>query len=206
MAGRYWFQQRRLLDRRPLRTQEGRRFRWLTERGAGAHPAGEFAHRDDFRTTRHIRFRRQLREQDQFKFFGGFEHIRFQNPSDPVAGPFNGLGDYLFSTVSNTAFNNAKVLQVYLFGARYSFTQKFDLTGAWYHLDQNSYKGNGCSDNSASQCSGTENVYSIMGDYKFTKRWDAYAGVAFSKVSDGLASGFLHTSTADPMLGFRFRF
>jgi predicted porin len=82
----------------------------------------------------------------------------------------------------------------------------FDLTGAWYHLDQNSYKGNGCSDNSASSCSGDENVYSLMGDYKWTKRFDTYAGVAFSKVADGLSAGYLHTSSADPMVGLRFRF
>jgi predicted porin len=143
---------------------------------------------------------------DQAKVFGGYEHIRLENPSAPIAGPFDGLGGYLFSVISNTTYTHPKVLQVYWVGARYAFTPKFDLTGAWYHEDQNSFKGNGCSDNSASSCSGTENVYSVMGDYKFTKRFDGYAGVAFSKVSNGLASGFLHTSTADPMVGFRFRF
>jgi hypothetical protein len=28
----------------------------------------------------------------------------------------------------------------------------------------------------------------------------------WSKVNDGLASGFLHTSTVDPMVGARFKF
>ena len=28
----------------------------------------------------------------------------------------------------------------------------------------------------------------------------------FSKVSDGTANGYLHTSTANPMIGFRFKF
>jgi predicted porin len=142
----------------------------------------------------------------QAKFFGGYEHIRFENPGNPVAGPFYGLGGYLFSVVSNTTYNNAKILQVSWLGARYSFTSDFDLTGAWYHLDQNSYKGNGCSNNSAGSCSGSENVYSIMGDYRFTKHFDGYAGVAFSHVANGLSSGFLNTSTADPMIGFRFKF
>ncbi len=45
-----------------------------------------------------------------------------------------------------------------------------------------------------------------MTDYRWTKRFDTYAGVMFSKVDDGLASGFLNTSTADPMVGFRFSF
>jgi predicted porin len=143
---------------------------------------------------------------DQFKAFGGYEHLRYGDPSNPVAGPFEGLGGYLFSTVNNTAYKNDKTLQIYWAGLRYSFTPKFDLTGAYYHLDQNSYKGNGCSDNSSGSCSGDENVYSLMGDYKFTKRFDAYGGVAFSNVADGLSSGYLHTSSADPMLGLRFRF
>ena len=45
-----------------------------------------------------------------------------------------------------------------------------------------------------------------MSDYRFTKRLDTYAGAMFSRVSDGLASGYLHTSTIDPMVGFRFKF
>ena len=142
---------------------------------------------------------------DQFKLFGGYEHIRYENPTVAIT-PFFGLGGYLFSAISNTSFTTPKVLQVSWLGARYSFTPDFDLTGAWYHVDQNSYKGNGCTNNSASSCSGTENVYSLMGDYRFTKHFDGYAGVAFSKVSNGLSSGFLKTSTADPMLGFRFKF
>jgi predicted porin len=142
---------------------------------------------------------------DHAKVFGGYEHIRYENPSEPIT-PFFGLGGYLFSSITTNAFTTPKVLRVYWAGARYSFTSKFDLTGAWYHVNQNSFKGNGCSDNSSSSCSGNENVYSAMGDYHFTKRFDAYAGVAFSKVSNGLSSGFLKTSNADPMIGFRFKF
>jgi predicted porin len=141
------------------------------------------------------------------KFFAGFEHIKFENPSLPILSPFSGLGGYFISVISNTAFPNDKILKSSWVGARYSFTQDWDLTGAWYHLDQNSFKaGDSCSNTSSAQCSGTENVYSLMTDYRWTKRFDTYAGVAFSKVSDGLANGFLHTSTADPMVGFRFKF
>ena len=61
-----------------------------------------------------------------------------------------------------------------------------------------------CSTASAATCSGSEDVYSVMTDYRWTKRFDTYAGVMLSRVFDGLASGFLNTSTADPMVGFRF--
>ena len=49
-------------------------------------------------------------------------------------------------------------------------------------------------------------MYSVKFDYRFTKRWDAYAGVMYSKVSDGLAAGFLNRSVTSPTLGLRFQF
>jgi hypothetical protein len=45
-----------------------------------------------------------------------------------------------------------------------------------------------------------------VADYRFAKRLDAYAGFMFSKVSDGLSSGFLNTSTIDPTVGVRLTF
>ena len=85
-------------------------------------------------------------------------------------------------------------------------TPDFDITGAWYHYDQDSYAVVKCSSAASAQCSGDLDAYSFRLDYRWTKRFDTYAGVMFSKVDDGLASGFLHTSTADPMVGFRFSF
>ena len=85
-------------------------------------------------------------------------------------------------------------------------TKEWDITGAWYHYNQNSFKGNGCSDTTFASCSGTLNAYSVMTDYRLSKRFDVYAGAMWSKVNNGLASGFLHTSTVDPMIGARFKF
>jgi len=143
---------------------------------------------------------------ENWKFFAGYEHINYKNPSLPITAPFSGLGGYYFSIVNNAAFPHTKTLEPSWLGARWKLSPQWDLTGAWYHYDQNSYKGNGCSDTSAGSCSGSENVYSLMTDYHWTKRFDTYAGIAWSKVSDGLASGFLHTSTYDPMIGARFQF
>jgi predicted porin len=144
---------------------------------------------------------------DQWKFSGGYEHIRYENPSLPITNPFSGLGGYYFSVINNNAYGaKDKVLQVSWIGAKYMISKDWDITGAWYHYDQNSFKGNGCSDTSASSCSGTLNAYSLMTDYRFSKRFDVYAGAMWSKVNDGLAAGFLHTSTVDPMIGARFKF
>ena len=143
---------------------------------------------------------------DAWKFSGGYEHIKYENPSLPITNPFSGLGGYYFSVINNNAFAHDKVLQVSWIGAKYSISKNWDITGAWYHYNQNSFKGNGCSDTSAASCSGTLNAYSLMTDYRLSKRFDVYAGAMWSKVSDGLASGYLHTSTVDPMVGARFKF
>ncbi|HEX6834623.1 MAG TPA: porin [Rudaea sp.] len=141
-----------------------------------------------------------------FKVSGGFEHINYSNPSLPVAAGFAGLGGYWVSVTNNAAFPHDKELEVSWIGLKYNFSKDFDVTGAWYHYDQNAYGAVKCSNASAGNCSGEENVYSVRFDYRFNKRFDVYAGAAYSKVEDGLANGFLHTSTWDPTIGFRFNF
>ena len=48
--------------------------------------------------------------------------------------------------------------------------------------------------------------FAIRDRSAYVERFDVYTGVMFSKVDDGMSSGYLHTSTADPMVGFRFKF
>lgn len=141
-----------------------------------------------------------------FKVSGGYEEITYSNPSLPVAAGFAGLGGYWVSVTNNAAFPHDKKLDVGWIGLKYSFSKDFDVTGAWYNYDQNAYGAVKCSNASAGNCSGNEDVYSVRFDYRFNKRFDVYAGAAWSKVSDGLANGFLHTSTVDPTIGFRFNF
>ena len=135
-----------------------------------------------------------------------YEHIRYENPSQPLAPGFTGLGGYYFGIVSNNAFPKPKNFVVTWGGVNYLVTADFDLTGAFYRYHQQSFGLTRCSDASAGTCSGTLQAYSVMADYRLTKRFDVYGGVMYSKAADGLASGFLHTSTADPMVGFRFKF
>lgn len=141
-----------------------------------------------------------------WKLSGGYEHIKYENPDLPLTAGFSGLGGYLISAVNNTAFPRPKVLQVSWGGVKYLITPDLDITGAVYHYDQNAYGTTKCSTNSAANCSGSENVFSVRLDYRFTKRFDIYAGAAYSKVYDGLANGFLFTSNVDPTIGARFQF
>ncbi len=140
------------------------------------------------------------------KLYGGYERIQFDNPSVALPAGTIDLGGYDLSLVSNTAYTNNKVLQVFWGGVKYSLLPEMDITGAYYHYDQNSFKGNGCSNSSSSACEGTLDAVSAMLDYRFSKRLDAYGGAMFSNVAGGLANGYLNSTNISPMIGGRFSF
>ena len=101
------------------------------------------------------------------------------------------------------------MLQVYWAGLKYAVASNFDVTVAYYGYNQNSYATGadaGCSSTVAGSCSGTLNAFSLAADYRFTKRFDGYAGFMWSGVKDGLASGYLNTSNVNPTIGVRYQF
>ncbi|HEY3947820.1 porin [Phenylobacterium sp.] len=140
------------------------------------------------------------------KIYGGVEAIEFANPKHPLPASFRGIGGYIVDFVNNAAYTIHRKETVSWTGVRYAVTNKFDVTGAYYRYDQNSFKGNGCADESASSCSGQLWAYSLVGDYHLTKRFDVYAGANHAAVADGLASGFLNKHSTDPVAGVRFTF
>jgi predicted porin len=140
------------------------------------------------------------------KLYAGYENIEFANPADPLPVGSTIIGGYTLGTDSNTAFNNKKDLQVFWTGAKYTVTSDLDLIAAYYLEEQNSFSGNGCADASLSSCSGQLYAASFLADYRFAKRWDAYAGAMYSQVANGLANGFLHRSSIDPTVGVRYTF
>jgi len=140
------------------------------------------------------------------KVYAGYEHMKYANPEDPLPVGTVTIGGYVLSNVNNTAFTINKVLEYSWAGVRYAFTQKFDVTGAYYHFKQNSYAANHCSDTSAGSCSGIFHDASVVADYRWTRRFDTYAGFNYSSGSDGLASGFIYNVAWAPMIGVRFNF
>jgi predicted porin len=148
------------------------------------------------------------------KLYGGYEHIDFANPNNPLAPGSFLPGGYVLGAVNNTAFTTDRVLQVFWGGAKYAIRPDLDLSIAYYHEAQNSFQGGTpatlnaahCSNASLSQCSGQLDAVSFVADYRFAKRFDAYAGIMWSQVSNGLASGFLQRSSIDPTVGLRFQF
>jgi predicted porin len=143
------------------------------------------------------------------KLFAGYEHIRFANPNTPLAPGYVDIGGYVLAYVNNNAYPNDKALQIFWAGAKWYVTPAFYLAASYYGYKQDSFatgKNAGCSSTVNAGCSGTENAFSLLGDYRFSARFDAYLGTVWTGVQDGLASGFLNTSTLTSTVGVRFRF
>jgi predicted porin len=147
---------------------------------------------------------------DAWKFFGGYEHINFANPTNPYSAGQDIIGGYKLAFVNNTAYTSEKDLQVYWAGLRFAVTPDFELGASYYGYKQNSYAtgaNTGCSSNIAGSCSGTENAVGLLADYHFTKRFDGYVGGLWTSVAGGLSNGYLlNTSTISTTLGVRFKF
>jgi predicted porin len=135
---------------------------------------------------------------DQFEVMGGYEHIDFANPSNPVPVDFVNNYGYQFDTVSNTAFPMDKILQMMWVGGKWKATDHLTLIAAYYHETQNAFgiaSGvAGCNTAVSSMCSGTLDAVSFVADYVFTKHFDVYAGIEYSQMTNGLANGSVQTS------------
>ena len=142
--------------------------------------------------------------------FAGYEHILYGNPSSPLPAGASDIGGYVLATVNNAAYLNDKILQVIWAGLKYDMTPEFTLTEAWYHYLQNNYAGSGaksaCSDSESGACSGYEDGLSIMGDYTVNRHFDVYGGAMYTHVNGGMANGYIHNNTIDPMVGVRAKF
>lgn len=163
---------------------------------------------------------------DKLSIFAGYTHVNQANPSTPVL--FGGAAGGYPLTVSatlpdNDAFTADRILQFFWFGAKYELAWGLSFTGAYYHVNQNSYIADGaaCIAGGASKtdCAGNFDQVSFLADYIVTKHLDVYAGVTHAKVTNGLASGFPGTpgakfgfagtgtsvDTTSFMTGFRIR-
>lgn len=164
-----------------------------------------------------------------WKLFGGYEHIAFANPNNPlVPGAFDS-GGFIIVAPNNTAFPSDKILQTAWFGVRYGITSSLDITGAYYHEWQNQFATNAgtiaqCAADgvASSQCAGTLDAVSLVADWRFARHVDLYAGVMWSQVTNGLANGFVAAATnnagvtnplgpnkaanIDPGVGMRYQF
>jgi len=150
-----------------------------------------------------------LYKAEAWKFFAGYNHIKYTNPTTPLSAGFNTIGGYVLAFVTNNAYNVSKHVDVYWGGVRYVVIPSLELVAAFYGYSQNAYgtgKQAGCSTSAHSTCSGRLDAFSIAADYRLTKRFDAYLGAMYSAVHDGAASGYLNTTNVNPTVGVRFKF
>jgi predicted porin len=163
---------------------------------------------------------------DRLRLYAGYELIQFQNPSDPFSGKGNGFndiaGDFLCvscqsingTNINSTAYNTTRITQIAWFGAKYSLTDSLDVTGAYYHEQQNNYSGGAANaaggtcalaSTALASCAGTRDSASALLDWKFAPKWDTYLGVLYSRNTGGIDNGFLADNVVSTTAGLRFR-
>jgi len=154
---------------------------------------------------------------DPIKFYAGYEYIWQNNPKNPLGVGASDQGGYFMSGVEDNNLDNEKLVQIWWTGAKYTYRSKTDFTIAWYQQRQNDFRSPPtCSVTAGfrSSCAGTLNEGSFYVDHHFTKRFDSFAGAAYSYVSGGLAIAIPHgpgvpynsNNNLAPTVGGRFTF
>ena len=149
----------------------------------------------------------------------GFQLFFVNNAANTGAGSPNG------TSIANNAFNalcgsgngcTNEIFQVMWTGAKYGITRDLDIIGAYYHYIQNQFviskpgTTNSClpgTETSAnSRCYGWFDAYSVVLDWRFLPKWDAYIGTMYSAASGGIAFGDIVRNDLSTTAGVRFRF
>src|SRR5580693_73785 len=155
--------------------------------------------------------------RDPFKFFAGYEYIWQNNPKNPLGVGASDQGGYVMSGVEDNNLDNEKLVQIWWTGIKYTYLSKTDFTLSWYEQRQNDFRSPPTCSASAgfrSSCAGTLDEGSFYLDHHFSKRFDSFAGVAYSFVSGGLAIAIPHgpgvpynsDNNLAPTVGSRFSF
>jgi predicted porin len=137
-------------------------------------------------------------------------------------------GDYAGGTAQNgyqlavpIAVNSAAKFNMEWAGAKYALPSGWNFTGALYHVNQSNWTIQSTTTGAITACagagllcSGDFDEASLVADYVISKHYDAYAGVNWSEVTNGLANGFAGTPKAGTsgsenqttiMIGFRIK-
>jgi hypothetical protein len=126
-------------------------------------------------------------------------------------------GGYFMSGVEDNNLDSEKLVNIWWTGVKYTYRSKTDFTFSWYQQRQNDFRvPPTCSPSAGfrSSCAGTLNEVSLYTDHHFTKRFDGFAGIAYSYVSGGLAIAiphkpgvpYFHNNNVAPTVGGRFTF
>jgi predicted porin len=154
-----------------------------------------------------------------WKLYGGYEHIWYDNPNNPLDPGAFSAGGYNLAYVNNNNYVTTRNQNIFWVGVKYAITPTLDVAAAYYGVRQDSFTQGAapgatafanvpggalnlgsvaaqqaaCAANSASQtnCAGGEDAVSVVVDWRFARHVDVYAGVGYSQRNGGLASGFI---------------
>jgi len=153
---------------------------------------------------------------EELRFFAGYEYIWQNNPANPLGVGAADQGGYNLSGVEDNNLDSEKLVNIWWTGAKYTYRKKTDFTFAWYQQRQNTFRvpPTCVPGNFRSSCAGTLNEGSLYADHHFTKRFDGFAGIAYSWVTGGLAIAIPHgpgvpynsDNNFAPTIGGRFSF
>ncbi len=154
---------------------------------------------------------------DHFRFYEGYEYIWMNNPSRPLGVGATDQGGYLMSGVEDNNLDSEKRVQIWWTGVKYAFDAETDVTFSWYGQLQNDFRRPATCNATAgfrASCTGSLDEGSLYTDHHFTKRFDGFAGLAYSFVTGGLSIAiphgpgvpYLHNSNFAPTIGGRFSF
>ena len=153
---------------------------------------------------------------EDLRFFAGYEYIWQNNPANPLGVGAADQGGYNLSGVEDNNLDSEKLVNIWWTGAKYTYRKKTDFTFAWYQQRQNTFRvpPTCVPGNFRSSCAGTLNEGSLYADHHFTKRFDGFAGIAYSWVTGGLAIAIPHgpgvpynsDNNFAPTIGGRFSF
>jgi predicted porin len=151
---------------------------------------------------------------DALAIKGGYEQMKFSNPSDPLEdATATSLFGQVVSGVNVTPYTVAgqsveKKLDVYWLGAAYDVTEKFNIGVSYYHVKQNDWSL-GTTPTGSPKNSGNAKYASLLLDYRFSKTFDAYLGHMSVNTDGGMGStqiGYLHDSNSTTGIGLRYQF
>jgi predicted porin len=155
-----------------------------------------------------------------WKLYGGYEHLSFSNPNNPLQPGAAAIGGYSIGFVNNNNYVTDRNQDVFWVGAKYAITPALDIAASYYGIRQHFFTQGAapaagvafsnvpggalnlgslaaqqlaCASNSASQtnCAGGEDMVGLVIDWRFARHVDLYAGVAYSQRNGGLAAGFV---------------
>jgi len=142
--------------------------------------------------------------KDKLSLYAGYTHIVKAHSDYTVGSAQDNTPIFVGINVNNSAIYSMEWV-----GARYAMSSGLNLTGAFYHVSQNSWtiglgpegtEGLGCGA-AGLLCAGDFDEVSLVADYIINKHYDVYAGVNWSEVTDGLASGYAGTPGSNATYG-----